>query len=84
MWMNLDQVPAGKHMFTVAVTESPVDTPADEIGYDEVDVIAPSRSTAREVVALADLEGYEHCRVIGVSDQSDGYVMWQDPKGDLR
>jgi hypothetical protein len=30
------------------------------------------------------LEGYEDARVIGVVNQSDGYVLIEDPEGDLR
>lgn len=88
MWMNLDQVPTGKAMYTIAITDDPADTPKDDIGYDEVDFVASTHLTAREVVRRADeagaLEGYEGQRVIGVSNQSDAYVMWQDPAGDLR
>lgn len=86
MWMNLDQLPAGKSMYTIAVTDQPLDTPADEIAYDEIDVVTSSRATAQEVVAAAkdELEEYEGVRVIGVSNQSAGYVLWQDPNGDLQ
>jgi hypothetical protein len=88
MWMNLDQVPAGQAMYTLAVTNQPVGTPKDDIVYDEVDYVASTRLTAREVVRRANdagaLEGYEDARVIGVVNQSDGYVLIEDPEGDLR
>lgn len=83
MWVNLHTLPAGQRMYTVALTDQPVGTPSDELWYDEVDVVAPARIDAREVAERANLEGYEHCRVIGVSDQSDGYVLWEDKDGDL-
>jgi hypothetical protein len=84
MWVNLDQLPAGKSMYTIAVTDAPLGTPSDDMWYDEVDVVADSRLDAKGVLEQANLEGYEHCRVVGVSDQSSGYVMWQDAEGDLR
>lgn len=76
MFVNLHSLPAGQHMFTVAVTPDPAG--AEDLFYDEVDVVAPSRSTVDQIIAAADLEGYEGQRVVGVSDQSDGYVLWQD------
>jgi hypothetical protein len=85
MWMNLDQLPAGKSMYTIAVTSDPVDTPREDVCYDEIDVVARRGATITDVVEAAREEiarDYADCRVIGVSDQSDGYVMWQDPAGD--
>jgi hypothetical protein len=84
MWMNLHTLPAGQSMYTLAVTNQPAGTPADDLEYDEVDVVAPRRATVAQIVAAADLDGYEGCRVIGVSNQSDGYVLVQDPDGDYR
>ena len=89
MWMNLDQLPAGKHMYTVYVTLDPEGTPRNEMSADEVDVVAPSRATWGEVVNdgavhptgersvdyLLEMYGAES-RVIGVVDQSDGYVVY--------
>jgi hypothetical protein len=84
MWMNLHTLPAGQSMYTLAVTGDPVGTPKDEVEYDEVDVVAPRGASVAEIVAAADLDGYEGQRVIGVSNQSDGYVMAQDVDGDFR
>lgn len=89
MWMNLDQLPAGKAMFTVYVTLDPKGTPRDEMGADEVDVVAP-RSSGRQGVLE---NGTEHpdggnageyiwqtygptARVVGVVNQSDGFVVY--------
>lgn len=86
-FMNIDQIPAGQALYTLALTDAPVGTPQDELGYDEVDFRCSTRLMAHEVARRAQqagaLEGYEGCRVIGVSNQSDGYVMWQDPHGNL-
>lgn len=71
-------------MYTVAVTAEPIGTAQDEVFYDEVDVIASSRATVAQVIAAADLDGYEHCRVVGVIDQSSGYVYAEAWDGDLR
>ena len=88
MWVNLHSLPVGQHMYTIAVTMDPPETDPRHMTYDEVDVVASSRATAREVLAAAHDEIAETypstARVIGVSDQSDGYVMWQDPTGDLQ
>ena len=84
MWMNLDQIPAGSRMYTLAVTSMPAGTLSADLFYDEVDVVAPSHATVPQIIAAADLEGYEHCRIIGISNQSDGYVICQDPNGDFR
>lgn len=85
MWyMNLDTLPSGQSMFTVAVTEQPPGTPPDDLFYDEVDVVTSSTATVAEVIAAADLTGYEECRVIGVIDQSAGYVLAEARDGDLR
>jgi hypothetical protein len=84
MWMNLHTLPAGQSMYTLAVTSDPVGTPEDAVEYDEVDVVAPRGASVAQIVAAADPDGYEHCRVVGVSNQSDGYVLVQDPDGDYR
>lgn len=84
MFMNLHALPAGQSMYTLAVTNLPADTPKDRMEYDEVDVVASSRATVAQVIAAADLDGYEGCRVIGVVNQSDGYVVCEDPTGDYR
>jgi len=84
VFVNIDQVPTGKSMYTVAVTDQPAGTPELDLHYDEVDVIAPSRATAAEVIAAADLDGYEGQRVIAVVNQSDAYVVVKDTQGNLR
>lgn len=85
MWMNLHDLPAGKSMYTIAVTDFPADTPESERFYDEVDFVAPSSSTAAQVIERArlsgELEGYDDFRIVGVANQSDGYVMIQNWEG---
>lgn len=83
-FVNIDAVPAGQALYTVAVIDQPVGTPRAELAYDEVDVQAPSRASVSEVIAAADLSDYEGCRVVGVVNQSAGYVLAEDPEGDLR
>lgn len=81
MFMNLHTLPVGQHMYTVAITDQPAD--ADDIFYDEVDVVAPARATIQEVLLAADLSGYGGQRVIGVVDQSDPYVLMQDTASEI-
>lgn len=85
MFVNLHSLPAGQSLYTVAVTAQPASTPdSDGWFYDEADVVAPARATVADVIAAADLSGYEACRVVGVINQSDGYVVAERPNGDLR
>lgn len=84
MWMNLHQLPAGQSMFTLAVTNQPVDTPLAAVAFDEVDVVARSDADLLEVIETADLAGYEGWRVIGVINASAGYVVADRLQGDLR
>lgn len=78
MFMNLDTLPAGQHMFTIAVTADEPGTHRADIFFDEIDVVAPSRATVDEIIALADTDGYEGQRVLGVVDQSDAYIVLED------
>lgn len=85
MWMNLHTLPTGKSMYTVAVTLDPVDCDPQYASYDEVDVVASSRATVAEVIEAAraecvDMYGPDH-RIVGVSNQSDGYVMQENWEG---
>lgn len=87
MFVNLDQLPPGKHLFTVCVTDQPVGTPADEIGYDEIDVVADHGANAFTVVGSMreeDRRDYAGQRVIGVIDQSASHVLLQDPDSEIR
>lgn len=85
MFMNLHTLPTGKHMFTVAVTTDPLDTPRIHRWYDEVDVVAPQGSSSLEVIAAAKEQGlladYPDARIVGVVDQSDGYVLRENWDG---
>lgn len=78
MFMNLHSLPAGQHMFTIAVTDCEPGTHRADMYFDEVDVVAPARATVDEIIAAADLDGYEGQRILGISDQSDGYVLFED------
>lgn len=87
MFMNLDTLPAGKSMFTVYVTLDPVGTPRDQMGADEVDAVGP-RSASLATLLEKGVENYggvnlgffiaqtygEKARVVGIVNQSDGYV----------
>lgn len=87
MFMNLHALPVGQSMYTLAVTNDPTGTPHDQIGYDELDVVASSRANVAGVVAAAKAELddlYPGARVIGVVNQSDGYVVVENPDGDYR
>lgn len=84
MFVNLHTLPPGRSLYTVAVTDEPTGTPAADLTYDEVDVVAPARASVASVLAAADLGGYEDCRVVGVVDQSSGYVVAEAWDGDLR
>ena len=89
MWMNLDQLPAGKAMFTVYVTVDPEGTNRSAMSAEEVDVVASRSASWGEVVndggvhprgeRCVDylLESYgPDSRVIGVTNESDGYVVY--------
>lgn len=79
MFVNLHSLPAGQHMFTVAVTDiEPGTVHRADMWFDEVDVVAPSRATVDEIIAAADLSGYEGQRILGVVDQTDGYILLED------
>ena len=89
MWMNLDQLPAGKSMFTVYVTLDPKGTPRDEMGADEVDVVAPSSASRDAIINdgavhpkgenagafIREMYGLDS-RVVGVVNQSEGYIVY--------
>lgn len=83
MFVNLHTLPAGQHMYTVAVTMDPVGT--EDLGYDEVDVVASSRGTTQDILLAGaeHLNDYVAFRVLGIVDQSDGYVLWQDEASTL-
>lgn len=95
MWMNLDQLPAGKSMYTVYVTVDPEGTARSAMSADEVDVVAKRSAEWGEVcsdgfvhdsfggepdertagVWIREMCG-EDARIIGVVNQSDGYVVF--------
>ena len=85
MWMNIDQVPVGKSMYTLYLTSDPVDTPPNQRCCEEVDVITSSRASVAEVIEAAreEIEGTysSSMRIIGVTNESDGYVMADDMNG---
>lgn len=75
MYVNIDAVPPGHHMFTIHVGKSL------EM-LDEVDITVKPGSTSGhtvEAVMLAAhdaLQDYEGSQVYGIVDQSDGYVVF--------
>lgn len=89
MWMNLDQLPVGKSMYTVYVTTDPEGTTRDEMEAEEVDVVASSSASWGTVVNDGKVhpegenagayirESYGlDSRIVGVVNQSDGYVVY--------
>jgi hypothetical protein len=82
MWMNLHTLPAGQAMYAIAVTDEPLGTPAEHLYYDEIYVTTRAGASVDQVIAAAaaDLAAYPGCRIVGVSNQYDGYIMWQDPQ----
>jgi hypothetical protein len=79
MFMNLDTIPAGQAMYTVAVTDiEPGTVHRADMYFDEVDVVTSSRATVDEIIAAADLSGYEGQRILGVVNQSDGFIVLED------
>lgn len=79
MFMNLDRLPAGQSMYTVFVTGDPAGTPRYDVCAEEVDVVTSSQADSVDVVRaglaeILDLYGPE-IRIIGVVNQSSGYVM---------
>lgn len=85
MWMNLQDLPAGKSMFTIAVTYAPVDTPDDERYYEEYDLVFASTASVGTLVTYAvarpDWPYGDDARIVGVSDQSAGEVLTQRWEG---
>lgn len=87
MYVNLHTLPANKAMYTVSFTWEEAGSTPDLMWTEEIDVVAPRGLTALEVAELTqetiEKDYEEGARVIGVANQSDGYVMWKDPNGDL-
>ena len=85
MWMNLDTLPAGKSMFTLALTTQPVDTPEDERWIEEMDVVFNSRASIGTLLTYAmsrpDWPFDESARLVGVADQSAGEMIAQSWEG---
>jgi len=85
MWMNLDTLPVGKSMYTIAVTTAPVDTPTDERYIEEYDLVFNSRASVGTLITYAvarpDWPYGDDARIVGVANQSDGYVMIENWEG---
>ena len=86
VFVNLHAVPPGQSLYTLAVTACPPGTPPDARYCDEVDVLAPTSAPLSSLLRDVDLDGlgYGGCRIVGVVDQSAGYVLAEDWDGDLR
>lgn len=87
MFANLHELPPGRSLFTLLLTDAPLGTPADQLVTEELDLVAPSRSSVADLVAAAGgaLADYaEDVRVIGIADQTSGCIVTEDPTGDLR
>lgn len=78
MFINLDQLPAGQSMFTVSVSDV---EPGEDAYYEDIDIVAPSSSSADEIRALAQVEldrDFEPgLKIVGIANQSDGYWVWR-------
>lgn len=90
VFTNIDQVPAGRCLFTLHVTLDPEGTPRSQMACEEEDAVAPSGATWGQVVNDGEVVGHRESnvgavlravygldmRVIGVVDQSCGYVLY--------
>ena len=72
MWMNLHTLPRGTSQYTALI--------GDDNDADEVDFVAP-RNAGREALEaaawVAAAGDYEGCTVLGLINQSEGYVIFQ-------
>lgn len=87
MFTNLHSLPAGKALFTVALTDQPTGTPDEELCYDELDLVAPRRASLSRLVdfaqkAAASTYG-DDVRIVGILNQSTGEVLAEAPQGNL-
>lgn len=78
--VNIDQVPVGQSYYTVYVTWDKPGTARSAMCTEEVDLVMRSTNawgTVATYVASSMAAGYEPgYRVVGVVNQSDGYVMY--------
>lgn len=85
MFVNLHTLPVGKAMYTIAVTNDPVDTPRDERYIEEYDLVFNTRASVGTLIAYAlarpDWPYDDDMRVVGVANQSDAYVMQENWEG---
>ena len=85
MWMNLHALPEDKRMYTIALTECPVDAPEDKRYYEEYDLVFNAGASVGTILTYAlarpDWPYGPDARIVGVSNQSDGYVMQQNWEG---
>jgi hypothetical protein len=88
VFINLHNLPAGVHLYTLAITDAPFDTPRSELFYDEVDVLAPTRESSASALvrqmSAEDREAYAGQRCIGIVDQSVGRVIWENGNSVVR
>lgn len=87
MWVNLHTLPAGKSQYTIGVTSAPVDAPDEDKWIEEYDLVFASRASVGTIITYAmarpDWPYTGDIRVVGVSNQSDGYVMQENWEGIL-
>ena len=86
MYVNLDTIPAGQAMYTLHLTMDPLGTARSQMSTEEVDLVAPARLSRDELMnrdetkqELRDLFGepeWLDARLVGLVNQSDGYVVY--------
>lgn len=89
MWTNLHTLPAGTSMYTLYVTTDPEGTNRSAMTCEEVDVTcervngtcwdAPNYGKvwpSGEHVPSYLMEVYGDVRIIGIVNQTDGYIAW--------
>lgn len=85
-YMGMENVPAGKSMYTVHFTFDPEDTPVSQLCTEELDIILPHSNDAFYVPNHPDFQRemqetygdkWSETIIVGVINQSDGYVMFR-------
>jgi hypothetical protein len=86
MYVNLDTLPAGQAMYTLHLTMDEVGTARSAMSTEEIDLVAPRGLSRDELMnreetkqELKDTFGepeWLDTRLVGLVNQSDGYVVY--------
>lgn len=85
-YMGMENVPAGKAMYTVHITFDAETTPISALCTEEIDIILPKSSETFYVPNHPDFQreaqytygdNWSDCIIVGVVNQSDGYVVFR-------